>query len=128
MCLLRGLPPTNSTIGSTTEVLRKRIREERSIDVSEETAEVVVGGPKITVRRGVMFSNGCRGLTGLTSFVVDPDMLKRVLKHGVQAVLESEPNLTRWDTISIDYWYSQQVIDPFQIVGDGDWRDMCKRC
>ena len=53
MRLLHGL--TNSIIHSTTEALRKRIREERSIDVPEEAAEVVVGGPQITVRRGAMF-------------------------------------------------------------------------
>ena len=53
MRLLHGL--TNSIIHSTTEALRKRIREERSIDVPEETAEVVVGGPKLygTSRRVV---------------------------------------------------------------------------
>ena len=39
--------PTNSIIGSTPEALRNRTREERSIDVPEETAEVVVGGPKL---------------------------------------------------------------------------------
>ena len=53
MRLLHGL--TNSIIHSTTEALRKRTREERSIDVPEEAAEVVVGGPQITVRRGAMF-------------------------------------------------------------------------
>jgi hypothetical protein len=58
MRLLRGL--TNSIIRSTTEALRKRTREERSIDVLEEAAEVVVGGSKITVRRSVMFLKGCR--------------------------------------------------------------------
>ena len=31
-------------------------------------------------------------------------MLKPVLKYGAQAVLESEPDLTRWDTVSIDYY------------------------
>ena len=52
---LRGLP---SIIGSTPEVLRNRIREEGSIDVPEEAAEVVVGGPKFcgALRRdGLMF-------------------------------------------------------------------------
>jgi dihydroxyacetone kinase len=39
--------PTNSIIGSTPEALRKRTREERSIDIPKETAEVVVGGPKL---------------------------------------------------------------------------------
>jgi hypothetical protein len=58
--------------------------------------------PKIKVRRGVMFSKGCRRLIGLISFVVDPGVLKRVLKHGVQAILESELDLTR----------SQHIIDP----------------
>lgn len=47
---------------------------------------------------------GCRGLIGLISFVVDPDVLKRVLKHGVPVFLESKPDLTRWDTVSIDYF------------------------
>jgi dihydroxyacetone kinase len=96
--------PTNSIIGLTTEVLRKRTREERSIEVQEEMAEVVVGGPKITVRQGAIFSKGYRRLIGLISFVVDPDVLKRVLKHGAQAVLESEPDLTRWDAVSIAYY------------------------
>ena len=47
--------PTNSIIGSTPEALRNRTREERSIDVPEEIAEVVVGGPKLygTSRRDV---------------------------------------------------------------------------
>jgi hypothetical protein len=84
--------PTKNIIGSTTEVLRKRTQEERSIDVPEEMAEVAVD---ITVRRVVVFLKGCGGLIRLTSFVVDPDVLKRVLKHGVPAVLESEPDLTR---------------------------------
>jgi dihydroxyacetone kinase len=40
--------PTNSIIGSTPETLRKRTREERSMDVPEEIAEAaVVGGPKL---------------------------------------------------------------------------------
>ena len=46
--------PTNSIIHSTTEALRKRTREEKSIDVPEEAAEVVVGGSKITVCGGVI--------------------------------------------------------------------------
>jgi hypothetical protein len=58
MHLLRGL--TNSIICSITEALRKRTREERSIDVPEEAAEVAVTGSKITVRQGVMFLKGCR--------------------------------------------------------------------
>ena len=58
MHLLRGL--TNSIIPSSTEVSRKRTREERSIDVPEETAEVVVADSKITVRRSVMFLKACR--------------------------------------------------------------------
>jgi hypothetical protein len=52
--------PTNSIIRSTTEALKKRIRDEKSIDVPEEAAEAVVSGSKITVRRGVMFLKGCR--------------------------------------------------------------------
>jgi len=46
---------TKSIVGSTPETLRKRTREERSIGVPEETAEVVVGGLKIygTSRRDV---------------------------------------------------------------------------
>jgi dihydroxyacetone kinase len=39
--------PMNNIIGSTPEALRNRTRQERSIDVPEETAEVVVGGPKL---------------------------------------------------------------------------------
>ena len=44
---------------------------------------------------------------------MDPDVLKRVLKHGAQAVLESEPDLTRWDTVSlaICIWCPQLTID-----------------
>lgn len=42
--------PTNSIIRSTTEALRKRTQEKRSIDVPEEAVEVVVGGSRITVR------------------------------------------------------------------------------
>jgi hypothetical protein len=64
----------------------------------------MVGGPNIMVRRGVMFSKGYGRLIGLISFVVDPDVLKRVLKHSAQAVLESEPDLTRWDAVSIVYY------------------------
>jgi hypothetical protein len=45
-------------------------------------AKVVVGGPKITVRRGMMFSKGCGSLIGLISFAVNPGVLKQVLKHG----------------------------------------------
>ena len=50
----------------------------------------------------------------LLSLVVDPDVLKRVLKHGAQAVLESEPDLTRWDTVSLAtcVWYPRLTIDP----------------
>jgi hypothetical protein len=66
-------------------------------------AKVVVGGPKITVRRGMMFSKCCRRLIGLISFVVDPGVLKQVLKHLGQATLESESDLMRWDTVSIYY-------------------------
>lgn len=36
-----------------------------------------------------MFSKDCRQLIGLISFVVDLGALKQVLKHGVQATLES---------------------------------------
>ena len=39
--------PTNSIVGLTPEGLRKRTQEGRSINVPEETTEVVVGGPKI---------------------------------------------------------------------------------
>jgi hypothetical protein len=67
-------------------------------------AKVVVGGPNITVRRGVMFSKGRRTLIRLISFVVDPGVLKQVLKHGVQAILESEPDLMSWDKVSIDHY------------------------
>jgi hypothetical protein len=37
----------HSIIGPTTETLSKRTREERSIDIPEETADVVVGGSKL---------------------------------------------------------------------------------
>lgn len=41
-------------------------------------------------------------------------MLKRVLKYGAQAILESDPDLTRWDTLCIItcVWYSQHTVDP----------------
>jgi len=52
--------PTNSIIRLTTETLRKRTRDQRSIDIPEEAAEVMVGGSKITVRRSMMFLKGCR--------------------------------------------------------------------
>jgi hypothetical protein len=52
----------------------------------------------------VIFSKDCERLIRLISFVVDPGVVKRMLKHGVQAVLESEPDLSRWDTVSIDYY------------------------
>jgi hypothetical protein len=39
----------------------------------------------------------------LITFVVDLDVLKRVLKHGAEAVSESEADLTRRDTVSIYY-------------------------
>jgi len=39
--------PTNTIIGSTPETLWQRTREERLIDVPEETAEAVVGGPQL---------------------------------------------------------------------------------
>ena len=56
--------PTNSIIGSTPEALTNRTREERSIDVPEETAEVVVGGPKLYgTFRGAMFLKRCGRLT-----------------------------------------------------------------
>ena len=61
---LPGLP---SIIGSTPDALRNRTREERSIDVPEETAEAVVGGPKFygALRRdGLMFYRA-----GLITFV-----------------------------------------------------------
>ena len=68
--------PTNSIIGSTTEaLLREQTREERSIDVPEEMTEVVVG---IMVRRVVVFLKGRGGLIRLTSFVANPDVLKRI--------------------------------------------------
>ena len=57
-----------------------------------------------TVRRGVMVLKGCGGLIRLISFVVDPDVLKRVLKLVHRLFLESEPDLTRWDTVSIDHY------------------------
>ena len=94
--------PTNSIIGSTTEaLLREQTREERSIDVLEEMTEVVVS---IMVCRVVVFLKGCGGLIRLTSFIVNPDVLKWMLKHGVPAVLESEPDLLRWDMVSIDHY------------------------
>jgi hypothetical protein len=55
---------------------------------------------------------------------VDPDVLKRLLKHGVQAVFQSEPDLTRWNTVSINY-YLRLVFSTYrssrQIVSDGDY-------
>jgi hypothetical protein len=62
--------PANSVIGLTPEASRKRTREERWIDVPEETVEVVVGGLKLygTSRRDIFnvvghfidyFHSGC---------------------------------------------------------------------
>ena len=55
----------------------------------------------------------------------DPDVLKWVLKHGAQAAWASEPDLTRWDTVGIDYCLHLVVFPthhwpPFQMVGGGD--------
>ena len=68
----------------------------------------MVGGLKLygASRRDVL---RCYGeLIGLLSFIVDPDVLKRVLKRGAQAVLEPGPDLTRWDVVSFItcIWYS----------------------
>ena len=51
-------------------------------------------GLNFTVRRGATFIKCCGELIGLLSFVVDPGVLKRVLKHGPQAGLESGLDLT----------------------------------
>jgi dihydroxyacetone kinase len=56
--------PANNIIGSTPEALRKRTREEKWIDVPEETAEVAV-------RRGAIFLMLWSIL--LITFVVEPD-------------------------------------------------------
>jgi len=96
--------PTNIIIGSTTEVLTKRTREETLS--SGRSGRGCGWCPKIMVRRGVMFLKCYRGSIRLISFVVsmDPEVLKGVLKHGVQAVLEPEPDLSIWDRVSIDYY------------------------
>jgi hypothetical protein len=44
----------------------------------------------------------------LIAFVVDPD----VLKHGAQAVSESEPGLTGWDVVSIHHYYYLRLVFP----------------
>jgi len=51
-----------------------------------------------------MFLKGCGGLIRLISFIVDHAVLKRVLKLVHRLFLESEPDLSRWDTVSIDYY------------------------
>ena len=121
--------PTNSIVGSTSEGLRKRTREGRSINVPEETAEVVVGGPKFTVRRGATFKKCCRELIVSLSFLVDLGVLKWVLKHGPQAGLESRLDLTRRDTVSIYYLHLVfPLIPPPDCRRWRLWRNMCKRC
>ena len=51
----------------------------------------------------------------MITFVVDPDVLKRVLKHGAQAVPESEPDLTKG--------YSQYILPlAFGILIDPSFR------
>ncbi|KDR72886.1 hypothetical protein GALMADRAFT_252217 [Galerina marginata CBS 339.88] len=80
--------PTSSMY-STPEALKNRTREERFINVPEEKTEnVLIGGATLHVA---------------------PETLISVLKDGAQAVYESEPELTRWDTI----------------VGDGDCGETC---
>ena len=74
-------------------------------------------GLKFTVRRGATFKKCCRELIGLLSFVVDPGVLKRVLKHGPQ------------DTVSIYYLYLVfPLIPPPDFRRWRLWRNMCKRC
>jgi hypothetical protein len=82
-----------------------------------------------TVRQSVMFLQGCRGLIGLIPFVVDPGMLKRVLKHGVQAVWNL--SLTCRDGIRsvliiTCVWYSQYIglmVFPFvSFIEDKLWK------
>jgi len=65
-------------------------------------------GLNSTVRGGAMILKCYGELIGLLSFIVDPEVLKRVLKHGAQAVLESPPDLTKWDAVSFFtcVWYS----------------------
>ncbi|KAF8151786.1 Dak1 domain-containing protein [Crassisporium funariophilum] len=72
------------------DALKQRTREERFIEVPKEAEQVRVGGPTLHV---------------------SPETLASVLKHGAQAVFDSEADLTRWDTI----------------VGDGDCGETCAR-
>ncbi|KAJ7675427.1 hypothetical protein B0H17DRAFT_1080731 [Mycena rosella] len=66
------------------EKLSKRTREEKFVDIPAEHKLAQVGGPTL---KGAF----------------------KVMRHGAEAVLASEPDLTRWDTI----------------VGDGDCGETC---
>ncbi|KAF9039619.1 Dak1-domain-containing protein [Hymenopellis radicata] len=72
------------------ENLKKRTREEKIIEVKEEpvVAQAESAGPKATA---------------------DPEVLRRAIQYGAQAVYDAEPDLTKWDTI----------------VGDGDCGETC---
>ena len=44
---------------------------------------------------------------------MDPDVLKWVLKHSAEVAWAFESDLTRWDTVGIDYClHSQYTVDP----------------
>ncbi|KAJ7471889.1 Dak1 domain-containing protein [Mycena latifolia] len=70
------------------EKLSKRSREEKFVDIPAEHKLAQVGGPTLKV---------------------SPEVLVKVMRSGAEAVLASEPDLTRWDTI----------------VGDGDCGETC---
>lgn len=78
-----------SNLSLVPEHLARRTREERFVDVVEE--------PVVKVEESS------------TKVQVDAETLRRVIKAGAQAVLASEPDLTKWDTI----------------VGDGDCGETC---
>ncbi|KAJ6590569.1 Dak1 domain-containing protein [Mycena vulgaris] len=70
------------------EKLSKRTREEKLVDIPAEHKLAQVGGPTLNV---------------------SPEVLVKVMRNGAEAVLASEPDLTRWDTI----------------IGDGDCGETC---
>ncbi|KAJ7736744.1 Dak1 domain-containing protein [Mycena maculata] len=70
------------------ERLAKRTRDEKFVDIPAEHKLAQVGGPTLKV---------------------SPAVLVGVMRNGAEAVLGSEPDLTRWDTI----------------VGDGDCGETC---
>ncbi|KAG7442219.1 dihydroxyacetone kinase [Guyanagaster necrorhizus] len=86
-----------SNLSLVPDHLAKRTREERFVDVVEE--------PVVKMEES---STKVRGMLAIL-LLFDPQVLRRVIRAGAQAVLASEPDLTKWDTI----------------VGDGDCGETC---